>query len=202
VHAPLLSLPLLCKTTLESIPASIPYVFAPPALVAQWRERLAKIDGFRIGICWQGSPQYREDHYRSIPLRQFAALARIAGVRLISLQKGAGREQLAEVRDDFPVVDWADELDEAAGPFMDTAAIMKSLDLVITSDTATAHLAGAMGLPVWVALPLVPDWRWQLLRSDSPWYPSMRLFRQRTLGNWSDVFVDMVTVHRSLITCR
>jgi tetratricopeptide (TPR) repeat protein len=158
VHAPLMSLPLLCKTTLENIPASIPYVFAAPALVAQWRERLDKIDGLKVGICWQGNPQYRGDRYRSIPLRHFADLARLPGICLISLQKGAGREQLAAVRDDFPVVDWADELDEAAGPFMDTAAIIQNLDLVITSDTVIAHLAGAMGVPVWVGLPLVPDW--------------------------------------------
>jgi Flp pilus assembly protein TadD len=193
VHARLMSLPLICKTTMENIPASIPYICAAPALVAQWRERLDKIDGFKVGICWQGNPQFRGDRYRSFPLRHFADLARIPGVCLISLQKGAGREQLAEVREDLPVVDWADELDEAAGPFMDTAAIMKNLDLVITSDTVIAHLAGAMGVPVWVVLPLVPDWRWLLERSDSPWYPSMRLFRQKRLEDWAGVFAEVQT---------
>ena len=99
-------------------------------------------------------------------------------------------------RDDFPVVDLADELDGEAGPFMDTAAVMKNLDLVITSDTAIAHLAGAMGVPVWVALPPAPDWRWLLERSDSPWYPTMRLFRQRRLGDWRSVFEEMETALR------
>jgi ADP-heptose:LPS heptosyltransferase len=106
---------------------------------------------------------------------------------LISVQKGAGAEQLETFRALFPIVDLASELDD----FVDTAAAMKSLDLVITADTAVAHLAGALGVPVWVALPFNPDWRWLLDRSDSPWYPSMRLFRQKALGDWSDVLARM-----------
>jgi ADP-heptose:LPS heptosyltransferase len=120
-------------------------------------------------------------------------LAELAGVSLISLQKKAGRDQLAEVGDRLQVVDLADEMDEAAGPFMDTAAIMTQLDLVITSDTAIAHLAGALGVAVWVALPLTPDWRWLLDRDDSPWYPTMRLFRQKKLGDWASVFQQIKT---------
>ena len=191
VHAPLLSLPWLCQTTLENVPADVPYLHAAPGLVTQWRERLNKFPGFKIGICWQGNSQYRGDRFRSIPLRRFAALAQVPGICWISLQKSEGSEQLAEVRNEFPVVDLAKELDEAAGPFMDTAAVMTNLDLVITSDTAIAHLAGALGVPAWVALPYVPDWRWLLRRSDSPWYPAMRLFRQKSRGDWAGVFEEM-----------
>jgi hypothetical protein len=118
-------------------------------------------------------------------------LAQIPGIRLISLQKGVGSEQLAEARDLFPITDLAGELDEACGPFMDTAAVIKNVDLVVTSDTAAAHLAGALGVPVWLALPLAPDWRWLLDRADSPWYATMRLFRQRQRGTWQDVFDDI-----------
>jgi hypothetical protein len=122
-----------------------------------------------------------------VPLTQFAPLAAVPGVRLISLQKGAGSEQLAALGGLFPVVDLGDRLD-AGGPFLDTAALMKGLDLVVTCDTAVAHLAGALGVPVWVALALAPDWRWLLGRQDSPWYPTMRLFRQARRGEWGDVF--------------
>jgi hypothetical protein len=121
-------------------------------------------------------------------LAQFAPLARVPGVRLLSLQKGLGREQIPALRGLFPVTDLGAELDEATGPFLDTAAVMMNLDLVVTSDTSIAHLAGALGVPVWVALQDVPDWRWLLDREDSPWYPTMRLFRQTTPGRWEDVF--------------
>jgi tetratricopeptide (TPR) repeat protein len=191
VHVPLMSMPGICGTTLDNVPAEIPYISASPGLVAKWRDRLAALDGYKVGICWQGNPRHRDDRLRSLPLRSFAVLAQVPGVRLISLQKGAGSEQVAGVRSDLAVVDWTDKLDGEAGPFMDTAAIMKNLDLVVTSDTAIAHLAGAMGVPVWVALPFVPDWRWLLDRRDSPWYPTMRLFRQSSLGDWAGVFGEM-----------
>jgi hypothetical protein len=149
------------------------------------------LTGFRVGIAWQGDPSYRWDRDRSIPLRHFAPLGRVAGVRLISLQKGPGMEQLREVSGLFPVIDLGPRLDESAGAFMDTAAAMKNLDLVITSDTAVAHLAGAMGVPVWLALAFAPEWRWLLEREDSPWYPHMRLFRQSRRGDWEGVFARM-----------
>ena len=145
-------------------------------MTAEWRRELAGIDGFKIGIVWQGSRDYPSDRWRSIPLAQFAPLARLPGVRLVSLQKGFGSEQIATV--DFPVLDLSGRLDEAAGPFMDTAAVIRNLDLVVTPDTAIAHLAGALGAPVWLALQFSPNWRWLLDRDDSPWYPTMRLFRQ------------------------
>jgi hypothetical protein len=116
----------------------------------------------------------------------FTPLADIPTVRLISLQKGGGAEQLAQ--SPLPVLDLGHELDETSGAFMDTAAVMMNVDLVITSDTALAHLAGALAVPVWVALPFAPDWRWMLDRDDSPWYPTMRLFRQQKPGDWDEVF--------------
>jgi Flp pilus assembly protein TadD len=186
--APLMSLPRIFSTTLESIPCDVPYIFAPAPLCRQWRERLAGLNGFKVGIAWQGKPTYQSDRTRSLPLAHFAPLAQVPGVRLLSLQKNVGTEQVAQLGGRFPLVDFAAELDEAAGPFMDTAAVMMNLDLVVTSDTSIAHLAGALGVPVWVALPFVPDWRWLLARSDSPWYPTMRLFRQPQPGDWTGVF--------------
>ena len=158
--------------------------------ILSWRptggEELSRLDGFRIGIVWQGSRKHPYDRLRSMPLAQFAPLARLPGVRLISLQKNFGSEQIATV--DFPVLDLSGRLDEAAGPFMDTAAVISNLDLVVTVDTAIAHLVGALGTPVFVALHRCADWRWLRDRDDTPWYPTMRLFRQTKLGQWSDVF--------------
>jgi hypothetical protein len=190
-QAPLLSLPGIFRTSLSSIPAAVPYLFAAPALIERWQEELRDVHGCRIGINWQGRPKPGHWRQRSIPLGQFAALAEIPGVRLIGLQKGAGREELTQAEEGFPVLDLGDEVDQAAAPFMDTAAIMMNLDLVITSDTAAAHLAGSLGVPVWLALPWAPDWRWLLDRGDSPWYPTMRLFRQRQRGDWAGVFAEL-----------
>jgi hypothetical protein len=196
LHVPLLSLPRLLGTTLESVPADGPYLDADPDLVETWRHRLGAYPGLKIGIAWQGNPKFRLDWVRSIPLAQFAPLADVPGVHLLSLQKGAGREQLAAPERRFPVTDLGGQMDETTGAFMDTAAVMKNLDLVITSDTSIAHLAGALGVPVWVALNAVPDWRWLLNRDDSPWYPTMRLFRQTRPGHWEDVFHRMAEVLR------
>jgi Flp pilus assembly protein TadD len=189
-HTPLLSVPRVLKTTLATIPASAPYLFANAGLVAEWRARLATIGGFRIGINWHGREGHAEASKRDIPLELFARLAEIPGVRLISLQKGRGETELRAAHGRLPIVD-VGNIDAEHGAFMDTAAIMKNLDLVITSDTAVAHLAGALGVPVWVALPFVPDWRWLLNRNDSPWYPTMRLFRQKVRGAWDQVFAEI-----------
>jgi Flp pilus assembly protein TadD len=188
VHAPLMSLPALLKTTLDTIPAKIPYLFADETLVSQWKDRLATIAGFRVGACWQGNPRYRGDRERSFTLAHLEPLACVPGVSLISLQWGPGKEQLAAGRQRFPIVDLGDNLDREAGGFMDTAAVLKNLDLVVTADTAMAHLSGALGVPVWIALPWAADWRWLTVRDDSPWYPTARLFRQRQAGDWADVF--------------
>jgi tetratricopeptide (TPR) repeat protein len=199
VHASLLSLPSILRTTSATVPADIPYVTADERLVERWRQELDAVPGFRIGISWQGSPEHERDRFRSISLREFAPLAQVERVRLLSLQKGYGSEQLREFVGRFAVIDWTDRLDEAAGPFMDTAALMKSLDLIITSDTANAHLAGALGVPVWVVLPFNPDWRWQLDREDSPWYPTMRLFRPRVRTGWQDVIQRVASELQKLV---
>lgn len=187
VYAPLLSLPRIFGTSAATIPADGPYLVADPDLVNRWQRTLNGLSGFKIGIAWQGSSLYEADRFRSFPLSHFAPLARMEGLRLISLQKGEGSEQLARLAGRIAVTDLG-PMDEAAGAFMDTAAVMKNLDLVITSDSAVAHLAGALGVPVWVALSYVPDWRWLRDREDSPWYPTMRLFRQAERGGWSGVF--------------
>ena len=187
VHTPLLSLPRLLGTTLESVPADVPYLEAEPQLVEAWRQRLDPYPGFKIGIVWQGNPKFRLDRFRSAPLTEFAPLARVPGVHLFSLQKGPGAEQLAALTDRFPVTDLGSGLDD----FVDTAAVLKNLDLVVSVDTAVAHLAGALGIPVWVALPSASDWRWLMDREDSPWYPSMRLFRQDKPGDWAGVFAEI-----------
>jgi tetratricopeptide (TPR) repeat protein len=197
VHASLLSLPRIFGTNLTNIPAPVPYLFARDDLACQWRERLSKCSGFKIGVCWQGSPIRPGDRQRSFHLAQFAPLAEIPGVELISLQKGPGTEQLAEAP--FAVQTLGPDFDGPVGAFMDSAAVMKNLDLVVTSDTAITHLAGALGVPVWVALPLVADWRWLLNREDSPWYPTMRLFRQEERGNWQKVFERMAAEVKKMI---
>jgi tetratricopeptide (TPR) repeat protein len=191
VHAPLMSLPGIMGTTVANIPATVPYIFADPERMAHWQKELQTTPGFRIGVCWQGSRDHSGDRQRSFPLVELAALAHLPNVVLISLQAGAGREQLEAAGEQFSVTDFGAGLDRDSGAFMDTAAIMKNLDLVVTCDTAIGHLAGALGVPVWLALSTVSDWRWLLEREDTPWYPTIRLFRQKELGNWRHVFEEM-----------
>jgi Flp pilus assembly protein TadD len=191
VHAPLLSLPGLLGTTIETIPRPIPYLAAEPERVARWRDRLAAYPGFRVGVAWQGNARNPMDPDRSFPLGLLEPLARVAGVRLISLQKGPGSEQVAAPGGRLPVVDFGDELDAGPAAFVDTAAIMTCLDLVVSADTATVHLAGALGVPTWVPLSTASDWRWLDGREDSPWYPSVRLFRQVRRRDWGPVFDRM-----------
>jgi len=171
------------------IPAEVPYLAAEPDRVAQWRERIGP-HGFRIGIVWQGNPTRREDTGRSIPLTCYLALAEVPGTRLISLQKDTGSEQLTA---GMGIETLGHDFDSGPDGFLDTAAAMMSLDLIVASDTAAAHLAGALGRPVWVPLRAVPDWRWMLERTDSPWYPTMRLFRQAKRDDWPPVFAAMKT---------
>ena len=191
VHLPLLSLPAVLGTTPETVPAAVPYLFAQPERVARWQREFAQVEPLKVGIAWQGNPAFPGDYYRSIPLACFAPQASCRGVKLFSLQKQHGCEQLASLADALKIVDLGATLDEACGAFLDTAAVMKNLDLVITSDTSLAHLAGALGVPVWVALPFSPNWRWQLARKESPWYPTMRLFRLARLAEWNEVFSEM-----------
>ena len=186
-YAPLLSLPRICGTTLGTVPADVPYLAIDPELQAHWAAELASIEGFKVGVVWQGNPEHSKDRQRSFRLAQLEPLARIPGVRLVSLQKGVGSEQLRELAGSFPVIDLGPRLDD----LVDTAAVVRGLDLVISPDTSLAHLAGALGAPVWLALPLAADWRWLTGRDDSPWYPTMRLFRQRRWGDWNDLFARM-----------
>jgi len=209
LHAPLFSLPALLETTLSTIPSRVPYLVNDPVLVDHWRLELARVIGtesgtgaaspsqsssgqparpFLIGIAWQGNPTHCTDRWRSFPLAQLAPLAGLPGVRLINLQADHGLDQLAPLAGRLPVT----ELNgRRVRDFAETAAIMSHLDLVITPDTAVAHLAGGLGVPVWVALCSVGEWRWLDGRDDTPWYPTMRLFRQTRLGDWDGVFRRM-----------
>jgi tetratricopeptide (TPR) repeat protein len=191
VHVPLASLPGLLGTTVQTIPAPIPYLAADPVRVERWRGRLAEYPGFRVGVAWQGNAKNPMDPDRSFPLALLEPLARVPGVRLVSLQKGFGSEQVAALGDRFSVVDFGDDLDPGLSAFLDTAAIMMCLDLVVSADTSTVHLAGALGVPTWLPLSTAADWRWLDGRDDSPWYPSVRLFRQDRPRAWDPVFDRM-----------
>jgi tetratricopeptide (TPR) repeat protein len=212
-HVALMSLPWRLGTTLETIPAEVPYLRPDDECVERWHSELAASwsgrtdlqsvpaggDGlqirptneFRIGVAWQGNPHHPWDRHRSFPVSRLEALARVPGVRLVSLQKRHGTEQVRQLAGRFPLSELPSEEEADSAAFQDTAAIMRNLDLVVTADTAIAHLAGALGVPVWVALSKITDWRWLVGRDDSPWYPTMRLFRQESLGDWQGVFRRM-----------
>ncbi|MGO9802682.1 MAG: tetratricopeptide repeat protein [Steroidobacteraceae bacterium] len=190
-HYPLLSLPLAFQTQLHTIPGGVPYIAADAAAVADWRARLRALPGLKIGLNWQGHAATEKQPWlrgRSFALSCAAPLARVPGVSLVSLQKGTAAEQRASVEFGSALAQLTDPLNIGADAVMESAALISALDLVVTSDTFFAHLAGALGVPVFVALQTVPDWRWLLDRSDSPWYPTIRLFRQREPGDWAEVF--------------
>lgn len=189
-HCPLLSLPLAFKTDIESIPNTVPYLFAEKERISRWRENLG-VRGFKVGISWQGNHAGKIDIGRSFSVGHFKLIAKIPSVRLISLQKNEGVEQLENQPENLKVEIPGHDFDSGPDAFIDSAAVISSLDLVITSDTAIAHLAGALGCPTWVALKHVPDWRWMLDGGDSAWYPTMRLFRQPKRGDWASVFNEM-----------
>jgi tetratricopeptide (TPR) repeat protein len=204
-YCPLLSLPLVLNTRLETIPSQVPYLTADAGRNAHWAKRLQALAGLKVGIAWQGNPAVEKLIWargRSIPLAALEPLARLPGVSLISLQKGPGIEQLHSASFTGRVLDLGAELDCGPDAFLDTAAAMASLDVVISSDTAIAHLAGALGVPVWVALAASPEWRWGIERSDSPWYPSMRLFRQSADRNWPQVVAAMAQALPALASQR
>jgi hypothetical protein len=200
LRIPLLSLPLALGTTRETIPAGVPYLRAEESRVDRWRRRLAG-DGLRVGVCWQGN-RSPIDRGRSFPLVELSALSRVPGVRLISLQKGEGLAQLAGLPDGLSVETLGDDFDAGPDAFLDSAGAMTLCDLVVTSDTAIAHLAGALGITTWVALKAVPDWRWLLERSDSPWYPTLRLFRQTSRGEWGPVFQAIAAELERLVAAK
>ncbi|HEY0837851.1 MAG TPA: hypothetical protein VGE72_28300, partial [Azospirillum sp.] len=186
VQCPLLSLPHAFGTTLATVPANVPYLAADPARAAGWRRRLAG-DGLKVGLVWAGNPAFAGDRDRSPGLVALLPLLDVPGVRFYGLQLGPGREELADRALPAAFTDLAPHVAD----FMDTAAIMDNLDLVISSCTSPAHLAGALGRPVWVLLSAVPDWRWLMGRVDSPWYPTARLFRQPRPGDWAAVVAEV-----------
>ena len=179
---------------LTNIPLSIPYLAVDPARVAEWRQRIGQ-HGLRIGISWQGALWHDGEEIvgRSIPLIEFRPLSQIPGVRLISLQKNHGVEQLSELPTGMMVETLGDKFDAGPHAFADTVAVAEHLDLIITCDTSIAHVMGARGRPTWIALKYVPEWRWMLEGSQSPWYPTARLFRQKMRGEWSAVFGEMAS---------
>ncbi|MSP00216.1 MAG: glycosyltransferase family 41 protein [Acetobacteraceae bacterium] len=197
--APMMSLPLAFRTTLATIPATVPYLRADPEQTAGWRDRLASLPGRKVGLVWSGAPRpedphsYAIDRRRSMTLAHFAPLASVPGVSLISLQKGAPAEQTKNPPDGMTLHDWTDELDD----FENTAALVEALDLVIAVDTSVAHLAGGLGKPVWVLNRFDLCWRWLRNRTSSPWYPTARLFHQQTPGAWPDAMRDVAAALRA-----
>ncbi len=182
----------LMQLNADNIPADVPYLSPSQNLRNYWHSRFPKQPGItRVGIAWQGNPDHQADAYRSVSLTQFEPLAEIQGIELVSLQNGFGAEQVASWRGAKPLRLLDPNVDKSSGAFMDTAAIMETLDLVITTDTAIAHLAGALGMRTWIALGYIPDWRWLLDRHDSPWYPTVKLFRQPSMGDWTNVFAKI-----------
>ena len=185
-------LPRVFRTTLETIPASVPYVRAEPDAAARWRTRLDALlpRGYkRVGLVWAGRPTHDNDRNRSLALAQLAPLGARDRTALIALQKGPAATQIGAWYGSAPLINLSAEIAD----FTDTAAILDGLDLLVTVDTSVAHLAGAMGKPVWIMLPYAPDWRWLLGRTDSPWYPSVRLFRQPAPGDWTTVIEHVAT---------
>ena len=186
---PLMSLPFLLKTDIDTIPASIPYLKPNYKKLNEWGKKL-KSDNFKVGICWQGSKN-KIDLGRSFSLSLFKDISKLSNVQLISLYKGKEEKQILDVN--FDLVTLGNDFDSGENSFIDTTAVMMHCDLIITSDTSIAHLAGALGRKVWVVLKYIPDWRWMLNRNDSPWYPTMNLYRQNNLNNWNSVFDTIKT---------
>jgi Glycosyltransferase family 9 (heptosyltransferase) len=184
------SLPGLLGTTVDNIPADCPYLNPPADLVAHWATRLALVcpAGYRrIGLAWAGRPEHGNDRNRSLSLSDLSSIGGFDNVSIVSLQKGGGAAGLGSIFWRAPVFNAGPECDT----FIDTAAAISCLDLVITVDTAVAHLAGALGKPCWIMLPYAPDWRWLQARTDTPWYPNTRLFRQTEYGNWKTVIAEV-----------
>ena len=202
-HAPLMSLPLIFKTTQQNTPNSVPYLKADENLVELWNQKLSKDTNFKIGICWQGNAQYSTQFLRqvvaakSMDVQLLRPIAKIPGVSLYSLQKVYGTDQLDDIS--FIVHDFGTDFDTKHGRFMDTAAIIKNLDLIITVDTSISHLAAALGAPTWILLPEPADWRWMTECTDTPWYPNIKLFRQPHVGDWKGAIEKVVKELKPLV---
>ena len=186
-EAPLMSLPYLFNTNLDTIPSSKSYLFANHDKVISWGKRFTK-PTFKIGICWQGAT-LQSAVGKSFPLSLFEDISKLPNVELISLHKGEGEKQIKNIN--FDLTTLGSDFDAGGNSFIDTAAVMINCDLIISCDTSTTHLAGALGCPTWVVLQKIPEWRWMLDRTDSPWYPNMTLYRQEEFGDWKYVFEIM-----------
>lgn len=186
-HCPLLSVPRVLGTTVDDVPAAVPYLAADAAVAAAWAQRLTELPGRKVGLVWAGLPQYADDAQRSLPLAQLAPLGTVSGVTFVSLQTGAAAGQAVTPPAGLTIHDASPGLRD----FADTAALMTALDLVVSVDTAAAHLAGALGKPVWLLNRFDTDWRWMVDRTDSPWYPTMRIFRQPRRGDWDSVVAQV-----------
>jgi Flp pilus assembly protein TadD len=198
VHSPIMSLPYVLKTRLDTVPNEIPYLYADENLVADWKQKLSADKNFKIGICWQGNDNYATPLLRatvaqkSVHPRQFEPICKVPGVSVYSLQKTTGTDQLSDLPPTMKIITFDGDFDQSNGRFMDTAAVIKNLDLVITVDTSISHLASGLGTPTWVMLPNPADWRWMLNRTDSPWYPNvLRLFKQPTPGDWESMICEV-----------
>jgi hypothetical protein len=187
MHCEMMSLPMAMGLTLEQLSGTAtPYLKADPARVEHWRQRLARLPRPLVAVVWAGRPTHFNDANRSMTLAQFAPLG-ATGATFLAIQKGAAEKQALTPPDGMNLVSLSDDIRD----FDDTAAILEVVDLLISVDSSPVHLAGALGRPVWVMLPFVPDWRWLLGRADTPWYPNTRLFRQRARGDWTSVVLDM-----------
>jgi FKBP-type peptidyl-prolyl cis-trans isomerase 2 len=189
LYSPLLSLPLVFNTTLETIPEKIPYISVDPTIIQKWHERITlDISKLKIGLVWSGSSESEYDREHLCPLEMFSPLAQFDEIIFYNLVKGEAVEQAKNPPKGVKFVDYTEEIQDLS----DCASLIENLDLVISVDSEVAHLAGALGKPVWTLLPFVPDWRWLLNREDSPWYPTMRLFRQPSSGDWEPVIASII----------
>jgi tetratricopeptide (TPR) repeat protein len=194
VYTSLLDMPNIFGTTVETIPADVPYIFADPPKAEHWRNQISG-SGYKVGIVWAGSPEHGNDRYRSCSLKDFAPLMEIDNLQLYGLQKGRAAGQMDELAGTMSVKN----LSKYFVDLTDTAAAIENLDLVISVDTSVLHLSGAMGKPAWALLPYAPEWRWMLNRQDSPWYPAMKLLRQKHWGDWDYVFQCVVGELQNII---
>lgn len=206
-HIPLMSLPLMFNTTVDTIPNTIPFLYADKALVTSWRKRIPQ-NKFKIGICWHGNDRHLNQplqlitEAKSIELKQFAPIGNIEGVSLYSLQKIDALDEISLIKNSFILNTFDDTFDNdnTHGRFMDTAAVIANLDLIIGVDAAVALLAGGLGAPTWILLSQPADWRWFENHTTTPWYPNVRLFRQKNSGNWEAVIQEVVTEIKKLIS--
>jgi tetratricopeptide (TPR) repeat protein len=187
LHCSMMSLPHLLHTGLDTVPAQVPYLFVPDAQKAAWIPRLAALHGLKVGLAWAGNPMLTKDALRSIPLREWAPILAVEGVSFVSLQKSEASAQLTGTN--ALITDWMNESKD----LLDTAALIVNLDLVICVDTSIAHLAGALGKPVWLLNRHESEWRWLLERADSPWYPTMQIFRQHMEHDWHGSLEEVAT---------